>query len=369
MLTLGVATQAVADDTDKVRLGDVDRALAELVKGDKVVGAIGAAYVDDRKVDKGSAGSRLIGGKGGRIPTNALFRIGSQTKLMTQVAIMKLVSEGKISLDDRLSDLLPVVVEQELVDYADQITVQQMIHHTSGIPNWYDPKLVDIFDFTTYQSPIELVALTKDVEPTGLPGESYSYSNSNYMLLGLIIEKFKRSVAAAFEEYIFEPLDMDRTYLPVEFPGGIKGPHGHGYHPDENGEMVDVDQLNMSYGYAAGGVISNTDDLSAFHQGMAGDLLTKEEKDALNAGRPRPGPPPSGAPEPSAPPAGPGVGVCGGQYQLVKGGSPGFSAVSFNNQDGSVQFVVSVTRAADQDEPEIDEAITKAAEAVLCPKR
>ncbi|TDC97565.1 class A beta-lactamase-related serine hydrolase [Nonomuraea deserti] len=367
MLTLGVAAPAATAAADRPRLGNVQKALSELAKSSKIVGAIGAVYVDGRKVGKGSAGTRLLNDKGGRIPASARFRIGSQTKLMTQVVIMKLVTEGKLSLDDKLSDLLPVVVEKDLVERADEITVEQMIHHTSGIPNWYTKELVDFFDFDTYYPPLELVKRSRTVERSQEPGEKFSYSNTNYMLLGLIIEDLTdHSVSREFERRIFDPLHMDDTYLPVKFPGGIKGPHGHGYYPDDKGKLHDFDRLNMSYGYAAGGVISTTDDLSAFHRAFAlNKILTKEEKEALNAGRPAPEPRPSEAKSGKSADSQ----VCGGEYGPVKGGSTGFSALTYTSRDGRVQFVVSVTMGANHTDPAIDPQVKKAAEAVLCPRK
>ncbi|MGP3932502.1 serine hydrolase domain-containing protein [Nonomuraea sp. KM88] len=366
MLTLGVTAPATSAETDRPRLGNVQKALSELAKSSKIVGAIGAVYVDGRKAGKGSAGTRLLNDKGGRIPAGARFRVGSQTKLMTQVVIMKLVTEGKLSLDDKLGDLLPVVVEKDLVERAGEITVEQMIHHTSGIPNWYTKELVDFFDFDTYYPPLELVKKSRTVKRSQEPGEKFSYSNTNYMLLGLIIEDLTgHSVSREFERRIFDPLHMDDTYLPTRWPGGIKGRHGHGYYPDDKGKLHDFDRLNMSYGYAAGGVISTTDDLSTFHRAFALDkVLTKEEKEALNAGRPAPEPKSSEAP--SRKPAD--SQVCGGEYGTTKGGSSGFSALTYNSRDGSVQFVLSVTLGTNNTDPTIDPLVKKAAEAVLCPE-
>ncbi|WP_165974793.1 serine hydrolase domain-containing protein [Nonomuraea deserti] len=358
-LTLSVTAPADAAGADRPRFGDVQKALAELAASPEVLGAIGAVYVDGKKVGKGSAGTRLLDG-GGKIPAGARFRAGSQTKVMTQVIIMKLVTEDKLSLDDKLSDLLPEVAEKDLVERADEITVEQMIHHTSGIPNWFTPELIDYLDFTTYLPPMELVRRSRTVERKQEPGEKFSYSNTNYYLLGLIIEKLtKHSVAAEFDKRIFDPLDMNDSYLPVKFPGGIKGPHGHSYYPDEDGKLVDVDRFNMSYGYAAGGVISTTDDLSAFHRALAGDLLTEEEKDALNAGRP--------APPPSEQPSG--KGACGGEYGVVAGSAPSFKAQTFGSKSTGVQFVVSATLATAHSDSAVEPLIRKAAEAILCPEK
>jgi D-alanyl-D-alanine carboxypeptidase len=364
VLTLGVASPVAAADTDKPRVGDVQRALSELAKTPEVVGAIGALYIDGEKLDAGTGGTRLIDDKGGKIPADARFRIGSQTKLMTQVVTMQLVGKGKLALDDKLSDVLPVVAEKDLVERAGEITVEQLLHHTSGIPESYSFEHgLDPFDFTTRYTPLEMVELSRDRPRTGEPGEKYVYTNTNYFLLGLIIEEVTdHTVAAEFERRIFDPVRMDDTYLPVKWPGGIKGPHGHGYHPDRNGTPVDVDRLNMSYGYAAGGVISTTDDITAFHRALSGEeLLSKELKDALNAGRP-PRDPNQPAPEPAA---------CGREdgYGLAKGGSPGFSARTYLSSDGRVQFAMSVTTGTAHTDPALEPLIKKAAEKVLCPGR
>ncbi|WP_165974939.1 serine hydrolase domain-containing protein [Nonomuraea deserti] len=362
MLTLGVTAPATAAEATRPRTGDVQKALSELARSPEVLGAIGAVYVDGKRVDKGSGGTRLLDGKGGRIPAGARFRIGSQTKSMTSAAIMKLVTEGEFDLDSKLSEVLPVVVEKDLVERADEITVEQMIHHTSGIPNWYTPELIDPFDFETRYTPMELITKSRTLPREQEPGEKFSYSNTNYYLLGLIIEKFTgQSLAAEFEERFFEPLNMDDTYLPTRWPGSIKGPHGHGYFPGKNGELVDFDNQNMSYGYAAGGVISTADDLSAFHRAFAMDkILTKEEKEALNAGRPS-----------SEPDRAPNLDVCDdeGTYGHAKGSSYGFNALTFSTRDGSVQLIMSLTLATEHSDPAIDPLSKKAAEAVLCPEK
>ncbi|NJP98615.1 beta-lactamase family protein [Nonomuraea sp. FMUSA5-5] len=220
LLTLSTVPAAAKPAASRPRLGDVQRALAALAESPQVVGAIGEVYVDGERVGKGSAGTRLLNGKGGRIPTGARFRVGSQTKQMTGVVVLQLVKEGKLKLDDKLSHLLPEVAEKDLVERASEITLQQLVQHTSGI-NFLQDKVVDTFDFTTYYPPIELVRKSRTLARTQEPGERYSYSNTNCMLLGLIIERYtKHTVAAEFERRVFDPLGMDDSYLPTAFPGG-----------------------------------------------------------------------------------------------------------------------------------------------------
>lgn len=133
MANAGLATAAPEP------VGNVQKAMEDLATAPGVVGAVGGAYVDGKSVGLGSGGSRLLGGGGGRIPANARFRIGSQTKQMVATVVLQLVEEGRLGVDDKLGDLLPVV-EEDLVERAHEITVRQMLRHTSGIPDWYAGK-------------------------------------------------------------------------------------------------------------------------------------------------------------------------------------------------------------------------------------
>jgi D-alanyl-D-alanine carboxypeptidase len=356
MLTLAAATPATAAAPEAgPEIGDVQQALDALARTGGVVGTIGEVYVDGKRVGQGSAGSRLLGGKGGRIPAGSRYRIGSQTKLLTGTVALQLVKEGKLGLEDKLSDLLPEVASRDIVERADEITVRQLLRHTSGIPNWFTPDLVDIYDFTTYYPPIDLVKKSRSQPRTGEPGEKFSYSNTNYTLLGMIIEKVTgRSLASELGRRLFVPLGMSRTYLAVKPPQGIEGPHGHGYSTDAEGKVHDMDGLNASYGNGSGGVISTSRDISAFYRAFGqGKLLPPALQKLLTD-------PPENAPTQPA--------LCGGEPQLrvVAGGTTSFTSVTFNSPDGRIQFATSTTTNT-QDPAAIGRAINQSATAVLCP--
>ncbi|MEV0611750.1 serine hydrolase domain-containing protein [Nonomuraea sp. NPDC050404] len=348
MLALGLHAPALA--ADQARLGNVQQAIESLAKTDGVVGAIGEVYVDGKRVDKGSAGTRLLGGKGGRIPPASRYRVGSQTKLMTATVVLQLVKEGKLSLDDQLADVLPQVARQDLVERAGEITVQQLLRHSSGVPDFFaSGKFADPFDFTTYYSPIDLVKASRKVSRTGEPGAGFAYSNTNYVLLGLIAEKVTgRSLSAELDRRLFRPLGMKHTYLTTKPPQGIKGPHGHGYYPDDKGRPRDIDRQNASFGGAAGGVVSTSHDLSAFYRALnQGRLLPADLQRA--AGQPRPD-------------------LCGGTVAAAAGSGPGFLAVTYTSSDGRLQFAVSTTLKIDnQRAMPVNDAMNKAAATMLCP--
>ncbi|GAA4632620.1 serine hydrolase domain-containing protein [Actinoallomurus vinaceus] len=364
MLTLSIAAPATAatSDLSRTRVGNVQKAMEALAKTTGVVGAIGEVYVDGRRVGKGSAGSRLLGGTGGRIPAGSRYRIGSQTKQITATVLLKLVQEGRLSLDDKLSKVLPEVAAQGLVERADEITVRELIRHTSGIPDFFGSGRFDDFDFTTYYRPIDLVKASRSLPRTGEPGEKFSYSNTNYVLIGMIIERLTgHTLPKEFARRIFAPLGMKSTYLTVKPPQGIKGPHGHGYYPDAAGRPRDVDRQNASFGGAAGGIVSTAHDISIFRRAFdQGKLLPPELQQEIVP--PMPKPQESG---PTQPPR-----LCGGEpaLEMQAGSGPGFAATTFATRDGRLQFAVSATLSVSNMTFD-PAALNKAAEAVLCPKK
>ncbi|WP_460346797.1 serine hydrolase domain-containing protein [Actinoallomurus acanthiterrae] len=350
------------------RVGNVQKAMEELAGIPGVVGALGGAYVDGRPVGLGSAGSRLLGGRGGRIPANARFRIGSQTKQMVATVVLQLVKEGRLGVDDKLGDLLPVVAKKDLVERADEITVRQMLRHTSGIPDWYADKpkpdgsegdlSFDPFDFTTYYRPLDLVKWSRSRPRTGKPGEKFSYSNTNYTLLGLIIERLTgHDLATELHNRLFGPLGMTKTYFLVKPPDGIKGPHGHGYYPDANGRLRDVDRFNASFGSGAGGVVSTTHDVSAFYRAFTqGKLLPPALQRVLTD------------PLPNDPPQGSGPGFCGGELEgwIWGGTTAGYFTMTFYSADGRRQLAMSATLSG-KDTTGPGRAMFNAVETVFCP--
>lgn len=362
------AAAAAPASAAQVRYGNVQKAMEDLAKARGVVGSVGGAYVDGEPIGVGSGGSRLLGGKGGRIPANARFRIGSQTKEMVATVVLQLVGEGRLGVDDKLADLLPEVAKNDLVERAGEITVRQMIRHTSGIPDWYagkpnpdgsegeDPSF-DVFDFTTNYRPLDLVKWSRSRPRTGEPGEKWSYSNTNYTLLGMVVERLTgHDLAAELHGRLFGPLGMTKTYLPLKPPEGIKGPHGHGYYPDANGRPRDVDRFNASIAGAAGGVVSTAHDVSTYKRAFVqGKLLSPELQRILTDRLPG-----------DRRSLGSTRSVCGDDLYIMGGSGPGFLAMTFYSEDGRRQFAVSATLSG-KDASGAGEAMGKAMQTVFCP--
>ncbi|GAA3708936.1 hypothetical protein GCM10022224_088010 [Nonomuraea antimicrobica] len=358
-LVLSAAPPATASTSAApVKVGDVQKAMEDLVKTGHVVGAIGEVYVDGKRVGRGSAGSRLLDGKGGAIPSTARYRIGSQTKTMTAAVALQLVKEGKLRLEDKLSAVLPEVAEKDLVERADEITVRNLIQLTSGIPDYIGP---DTSDPTRNYRPADLLAASrKNARPVEVG--TFNYSNTNYILLGMIVEKLSgRSLAAELNRRLFAPLGMRQTYLPTKASEGIKGPHGHGYAPDATGTMRDVDKINATTMLGAGGVISTAREMSVFQRAFRqGKILPASLTKVITD--PPPGMPP-------LPPGGP----CAGKPEFAPGGggsAPGFTAATLTSSDGRLQFAVSLTLAMDDAERgAVPPRITNALKSLFCPTK
>ncbi|WP_157882548.1 serine hydrolase domain-containing protein [Streptomyces silvensis] len=364
----GPATAAPATrDGNNARQANVQKAMEELAGVPGIVGVVGGAYLDGKPVGLGSAGSRLLDGKGGRIPANARFPIWSQTKQMVATVVLQLVQEGRFGVDDKLGDLLPEVVEKDLVTRADEVTVRQLIQHTSGIPDWWsgkpnpdgsegDPSF-DVFDFTTHYRPLDLVQWSRERPRTGEPGEKWSYSNTNHTLLGLIVERVTgHDLGTELRERLFEPLGMTKSYLRVQPPEGIKGPHGHGYYPDADGRPRDVDRFNASFtGAGAGGVVSTAHDVSAYTRAFTRGELLPPELQRILTDRPPNGLHTEGRVR----------GSCADDFFIAGGLAPGSIALTSYSGDGRRQFAMSFTLSVKPSAVQLD--VGKAVEAAFCP--
>jgi CubicO group peptidase (beta-lactamase class C family) len=191
-----------------------------------------------------------------------IFRIGSITKQFTAAAILKLVEQGKLSLDDDVTKYLP-----EYPTHGHPITIERLLSHTSGIANYTDQPgwLATI---RTDQTPTQLIAMFKDLPPDFAPGEKWSYTNSGYILLGAIIQKVSGQPYPDYiEKQLLEPLGLQQTgydNTDMIIPGRVVG---YGY---LDGSYVNNTYLSMSQPYAAGGLMSTVDDLRRWTEAFLG---------------------------------------------------------------------------------------------------
>jgi D-alanyl-D-alanine carboxypeptidase len=201
------------------------------------------------------------------------FRIASNTKAFTATVVLQLVGEGRLGLDDPVAPLLPDVA----LDPA--ITVRQLLNHTSGL---YDPTnerdfwkpYLDDHDWDYVYRPRDIVATAVAHPLTGPPGGGYDYSNTNYLVAGMLIEAVTGHRAEDEVRWrIVDALGLSQTEFPTTDPR-IHGPHLHGY--DLAGEDISV--FSPSYDWTAGAIVSTVDDLAEFHRALFdGTLLAPAE--------------------------------------------------------------------------------------------
>ena len=208
---------------------------------------------------------------------NSKFGIGSITKTFVSVVVLQLVEGGVLSLDDTLPEVLPEETAAKFPG-SDRATVRMLLNHTSGIPEWvsqttHEAVAADPSTIWDIETVLDLAAAQAAYFP---PGEGYMYSNTDYTLLGMIIEQATgQSWREEVRSRILEPLGMGDTV--VRDPGDTSMPdgHAHGY-GDLGSGVVDITNADPSMAGAAGGnaIVSTTADLSLFLEAvLAGELF------------------------------------------------------------------------------------------------
>ena len=200
------------------------------------------------------------------VPLDGEVRIGSNTKTFTATVVLQLVGEGKLELDAPLERYLPNLVRGEGID-GRNITLRQLLNHTSGLPNYTNFLAEGLLRYQHwYAEPRTLLDLALEQQATGTPGATFAYSNTNYLLLGLIVERVThRPIGEQITKRIIKPLNLRRTYFPGVGEEQLRGPHPHGYHHDDpNLPLVDVSEQDPSFGWAAGQMVSTPSELNRF---------------------------------------------------------------------------------------------------------
>ncbi|MFJ6145479.1 serine hydrolase domain-containing protein [Streptomyces anulatus] len=203
------------------------------------------------------------------------FRIGSMTKTFTATALLLLVEEKRVHLDAPVERYLPGVVRGHGND-GRKITVRQLLQHTSGLPDFldhFDPRDI-VMDPLAHRDPLDLVNIALAHPPEFAPGAGWSYSNTGYLLVGMIIERVTgNTYGEEIERRVIEPLGLSETSVPGDDPT-IPGPHPRGYvRPGDDAQLLDITAVNPSVGGAAGGMISSGSDVNRFLGALLGGEL------------------------------------------------------------------------------------------------
>ncbi|MFA1546942.1 serine hydrolase domain-containing protein [Actinomadura chokoriensis] len=255
------AGTAAGDGADQARL---DRLMHRLTTVDGGPGAL--LHLRDRR-----GGTVLTSGVAdvnsrAPVPRDSRFRIGSMTKPFVATVVLQLVGEHRVSLDAAVERYLPGVVGGNGND-GRKITVRQLLQHTSGLPDYLsylDPRQI-LTDPLAHHDARDLVNLALAHPPKFAPGAGWRYSNTNYLLAGMIIEKVTgRTWAEEIDRRVITPLGLRETSVPGDAPA-IPGPHPHGYvRPGEDAPLMDLTAFNPSVAGASGGMISSGADFNRF---------------------------------------------------------------------------------------------------------
>lgn len=311
-----------------------------------------------------SAGVREL--SGGTVPTNGRFRVGSITKSFVSTVLLQLVDEGRVALDAPVAGYLPQY------GFDPRITVRMVLRHESGLFNYTGepnpdgtmepglPLYGKDFVATRFRSytPDELIAVSLAKPLRFDPGTSWSYSNTNYIVIGQLIKQVTgTSWDVQVRRRILGPLGLRETVLPGESVG-VPNPHAHGYYafPD-NGELtvLDATRLNPSWASSAGEVISTTRDLDTFVDALMGGRLLPADLRAEMMTSSQFAPYGLGLELLDAGP------TCGGVHFGHSGSIHGYQSLMFATADATQRVEVSMTTgAADITDPTVATRITAA---------
>jgi len=260
---------------------EVQRILSNWRVRSGIPGAALSIYLPDHAYPVNiSSGSTQFQG-GASIDSNTLFQAGSITKSFTSMVILELESEGKLNIDDPITTYLPQYPRWQ------NVTIRQLLNHTSGIFNYTESGQFNLIRKENPEagfSPEQLVQLAAVHRDYFYPGQGWKYSNTNYILAGMIIQKITgQSADSIMNDYLRSTthLDLLNTYfLSGIYPNGFLSHMAHGY--NSRGEDVTYD--NMSWAFTAGAIVTTTQDLLTWwHDLFEGHILAPPQVTQLES--------------------------------------------------------------------------------------
>ncbi|HEX3330750.1 MAG TPA: serine hydrolase domain-containing protein [Gaiellales bacterium] len=216
-----------------------------------------------------SAGTSEVG-TGTPMQAENRFKIGSITKTFVATVVLDLVRDGRLHLDDTVARWLP-----GLVPDGAHITIKQLLRHQSGLFDYFDdPRATEPYlagDLGYVWAPRALIELATSHPPNFPPGTAFSYSNTNYLVLGLIVQRATgHSLRQELRRRIFKPLHLNSTRFPTSQRFGPRLAHGYLW---SSGSRQDVTAVSQSLGWAAGGVVSSAGDVVRFYRALLGGRI------------------------------------------------------------------------------------------------
>ncbi|MCK0109521.1 beta-lactamase family protein [Flavobacteriaceae bacterium S0825] len=249
--------------TQNTNYNQLDTLLDLLYQNDKIMGSM-TILKDGKTVFEKSVGYQYINDKEKKQSTSKTkYRIGSITKTFTAVMIFQLIDEGKLTLDTKLFEYFPEVAN------AKKIEIAHLLNHSSGLFNITADENFNEQEPTTQEKMLSMIA-KHDVDFQ--PGERHEYSNTNFVLLGYILERIeKKSYKQVLEERITKPLGLKNTYYGSEID--ITNNESLSYYYEDDNSLHEAKQAHLSNPGGAGGIVSNPSDLVVFMNALFSDKL------------------------------------------------------------------------------------------------
>jgi D-alanyl-D-alanine carboxypeptidase len=344
-----LAAPALAAPSPTVPTAKLQRALDNVVAAG-APGAIAYVRVGNRTI-------RLASGNGNLDPETPIrvgdrARMGGLTKSFVATVVLQLVGEGELSLDDTLERWVPGAIPN-----GEDISIRQLLNHTSGIYNYsLDPTVLAPYlegDLTHIFDPLQGVQAAAANGPLFAPGTALAYSNTNYLLLAMIVEAATgNSIASELEARVFEPLELRHTSYPTS--SEVDGSYIHGYIPLDTG-LFDITPWSPTLYGASGAILSNAGEVARFYRALLrGHLLAPGQLNAMKTIDPVAT---GGVPDAGILGGGWGLGLLREKFPCGQAWGhdseiPGYLTAAWNSKDGNRQVVVVVnTHFFDHDQP------------------
>ena len=208
------------------------------------------------------------------VSENSVFEIGSISKQFVAAAVMLLVEEGKLGLDDAIHRYLPDLPGEWL-----GVTVRQLLTHTSGIPDYEEIGSYDVYRFRL--TPEEVIRIAHGRPMDFAPGTGSYYSNTGYFLASMIVERIEgQPLGRVLKSRIFDPLGMTQTGMAD--PESIIPHRAAGYWVNKTGDLINRNPTETSSTLGAGGLLSSAQDMAKWDEALYGTgLLSDESKTAM----------------------------------------------------------------------------------------
>ncbi|SEN48615.1 serine hydrolase domain-containing protein [Nonomuraea pusilla] len=273
------AAAAVASPTAGVASPSaVQQQVDRLTRQDGLAGAVVSVRERDGRSTTWTSGTAERGTGKPMVGADGRIRAASVTKTVIGLTVTRLSEQGRLDLDAQVEHYLPGLL------HGRHVTVRQLLRHTSGLPEYFD-----LVDWAKPADPAAHLALAMGREPVGEPGERWFYSNTNYLILGMLIEKVTgRDFRQVTQDGVLKGLRA--TYWPENGELDLRGPHAHTYGLDPTDPSAGETDMTRLPGYAfgaGGGLVSTPADLNRFWQSIRPSTLKSMVAGAVPADDPK----------------------------------------------------------------------------------